>query len=423
MTAAAAGASVGEVTARRAACAAASAVIAGVVMFDILLIWIGLQRPPSSPWLPAVLVPDSVIAPVVGLLIVRRYPRHRVGWLLVAHGPLVAVLLGNDAITQFMAARHMWRPELAAWNQIGSGLWPLLYICIALVAYIFPDGHLPDPRWRRFLGVCLAGYLLFFVSVPLNVKPGATLGLAAIAASLAGAVAAARTRLRRANREERAQLLWVVWAATTVPVGLLAAWVFESTGRSGLLIDIGVGVTGVVIPVAIGIGILRYRLFDIELVLSRALTYEALTALVIGVYGGVVAGLGTVFADHTAAGLVGVGVVAIAIEPVHARLRHRVERWVYGDRSDPYTALRRLSQRVAGISDPAQVVTVVTGAVAEALRVDRVSIELDQPGRAVAAAAGTDDRESAVRVPLVHHTRRLGDLVIAGGSSPPPTGP
>jgi signal transduction histidine kinase len=411
MTAGAATSAADE-TARRVACLAAAAVIAGVVAFDALLIWIGLQRPQSSPWLLGAVVSDSVIAPVVGLLIVRRHPRHPVGWLLVAHGPLVAVLLGNDAVTQFMAARHMWPSGMAAWNQVGSGLWPLLYVCIALVAYIFPDGHLPSRRWRRFLSVCLAGYLLFFVSVPLNFKPGATVGLAAIAASLAGAVIAARTRLRRAAGEERVQLLWVVWAATTVPVGLLGAWVFESAGSSGLLIDIGVAITGVVVPVAIGIGILRHRLFDIELILSRALTYEALTALVIGVYGAAVAGLGTVFANHAAAGLVGVGVVAVAIKPVHARLRRRVERWVYGDRSDPYTALRRLSQRVEGIADPAQVVTVVTGAVAEALRVDRVSIDLDRPGRAASAAAGTGDRESLVRVPLVHHARRLGDLVI-----------
>jgi two-component system, NarL family, sensor kinase len=411
MTAGAATSAADE-TARRVACLAAVAVIAGVVAFDALLIWIGLQRPQSSPWLLGVVVSDSVIAPVVGLLIVRRRPRHPVGWLLIVHGPLVAVLLGSDAVTQFMAARHMWPSGMAAWNQVGSGLWPLLYVCIALVAYIFPDGHLLSRRWRRFLSVCLAGYLLFFVSVPLNFKPGATVGLAVIAASLAGAVIAARSRLRRAAGEERVQLLWVVWAATTVPVGLLAAWVFESAGSSGLLIDVGVAITGVVVPVAIGIGILRHRLFDIELVLSRALTYEALTALVIGVYGGAVAGLGTVFANHAAAGLIGVGVVAVAIEPVHTRLRRRVERWVYGDRSDPYTALRRLSQRVEGIADPAQVVTVVTGAVAEALRVDRVSIDLDRPGRPASAAAGTGDRESLVRVPLVHHACRLGDLVI-----------
>jgi hypothetical protein len=137
MTAGAATPVAGE-TARRVACLAGPAVIAAVIAFDALLIWIGLQRPQSSPWLLAVVIPDSVIAPAVGLLIVRRHPRHPVGWLLIAHGPLVAVLLGNDAVTQFMVARHMW-----------------------------PSG------------------------------------IAAIAASLAGAVVAARTRLRRAAGEER----------------------------------------------------------------------------------------------------------------------------------------------------------------------------------------------------------------------------
>ena len=83
----------------------------------------------------------------------------------------------------------------------------------------------------------------------------------------------------------------------------------------------------------------------------------------------------------TVAGLVAVGVVAVAVHPVHARVRRRVERWVYGDRSDPYAALRRLSDRLEDTADPEQVVRTVATTIAEALRVDEVEVLVDRRPR------------------------------------------
>ncbi len=407
-----------------------AAVLLVIIASDALVTWTGVQKPPANPWLLAFVVSDSVVAPFVGLFIVRRHPGHPVGWLLVLHGLFVVTLLGSEPVTQFMTAHHIAPTSVAVWDQAGSGLWPLLYLCIALVAYIFPDGHFLSRRWRIFVAICLGGYLLFFVSAALNIKqfdgmrnpplptlpppvvaPGVALGLLAIAASLIGAVVAAGARLRQAAGEERVRLLWVLLAAVTVPVGLAGAWLVQLVSGSGLLVDAGVCVTGVVVPIAIGVGILRHRLFDIELVVSRTLTYGALTALVIGIYAGVLAGLGAVL-NHTVAGLVGVGIVAVAIQPVHSWLRRRAERWVYGDRSDPYAALRRLSQRVEAMVDPAQVVTVVTDAVAEALRVDRVVVELDRPDLAAQSPPGNEANGPIVRASLVHQAQHLGNLVV-----------
>ena len=279
-----------------------AAVLLVIIASDALVTWTGVQKPPANPWLLAFVVSDSVVAPFVGLFIVRRHPGHPVGWLLVLHGLFVVTLLGSEPVTQFMTAHHIAPTSVAVWDQAGSGLWPLLYLCIALVAYIFPDGHFLSRRWRIFVAICLGGYLLFFVSAALNIKqfdgmrnpplptlpppvvaPGVALGLLAIAASLIGAVVAAGARLRQAAGEERVRLLWVLLAAVTVPVGLAGAWLVQLVSGSGLLVDAGVCVTGVVVPIAIGVGILRHRLFDIELVVSRTLTYGALTALVIGI--------------------------------------------------------------------------------------------------------------------------------------------
>src|SRR5206468_2728068 len=157
---------------------------------------------------------------------------------------------------------------------------------------------------------------------------------------------------------------------------------------------LGVIVATSALPIGIGVAILRFRLFDIELVLSRTLTYAVLTGLVIGVYAAALTGIGALLDNRSLAGFLAVALVAVAIQPVHARLRRRVERWVYGDRSDPYAALRRLSDRLEATADPAQALTVVTTSVAEALRVDDVRVALD----------GDDEpaRPNDERVPLVH---------------------
>jgi signal transduction histidine kinase len=243
--------------------------------------------------------------------------------------------------------------------------------------------------------------------------PGAVLwplvitGLIAIPVSLVGAVVSARKRFKRATGDERVKMLWFASAALTIPGALALCYVDQLlTHGIGVLTFLGVTMFGMAVPIAIGIAILRHQLFDIELVLSRALTYGTLTVLVVGVYAALLAGVGALMDNRSAAGLIAVGIVAVAAQPVHARLRRRVERWVYGDRSDPYAALRRLSERLETNADPSQALHVVTASVAEALRVERVTLDLG-------GAGGDDDPDRHdVRVPLVHQGNRLGDLVV-----------
>ncbi|MEV6106598.1 sensor histidine kinase [Streptomyces sp. NPDC051940] len=330
---------------------------------------------------------------VVGAVIVRARPGNAVGRLLLAHGLLVALVLGPDG-------RVPWAsPTVEAWYaQLTLGAWVLLYVCIALIGYVFPDGRFPSLRWRRFAMGCLVCYGLFLVlaafdeaefrdlypeltpvlpTAPSAVQAVAFACWAGVAASLVGAVVCARSRLRRADGEERVQLLWFVWAALAIPAGLgvclLDNWI---TGGAGLLTLAGVTVASSVFPLAIGAAVLRRRLFDIELVLSRTLTYGALTVLVVAVYAGVLQGLGSLIGDRGAAGLLAVGVVAVAIQPAHAAARRRAERWVYGDRSDPYGALRRLAGRLEGAVGPAEAVGTVTASVAEALRIPPSAVAL-----------------------------------------------
>jgi two-component system, NarL family, sensor kinase len=400
-----------------------------IAVLDGLGLWWFLDSQTPSALDITFVLSATLISPVVGVLVVRRHPRHAVGWLLIAHGVLNAPIIANDGWSSFFGHRHTHLWAAALEQQISQAIWPTLYLCIMLVAYVFPDGHFLSRAWRRWTIACLAGYALFMVAATFDLDrldaplrgvppplpnlptyiaaPFGFLGLATIMASLIGAAVCARARLRRAEGAERTQMLWFAWAALSVPLGLAMCWLdYFSFGGGTAATLIGVILATSALPIGIGVAILRSRLFDIEVVLSRTLTYGALTGLVVGVYAAVLAGVGALLDNRSVAGFLGVVLVAVVIQPVHARLRRRAERWVYGDRSDPYAALRRLSDRLEATADPAQTLHIVTTSIAEALRVNRVRVRLD--GDDVVDVV--EGRE--VRVPLVHQDTRLGELVV-----------
>lgn len=414
-------------TARRVA----SSIVCLVVALEVLTLWSQRAKLPADIGLFVLIVCEALTAAIVGWLIVRRHPGHVVGWLLLAHGVFVGAVLSGDG-----------PPTGTAWavvSQLGQGSWVLLYVCLALIGYLFPDGHFLSSRWRRFALGCLAGHVLFIVAAAFDaasfreaypeVDPpivggqiladiGGVIGLVTVPLLLVGGVVSARSRLRQATGVARVQLLWFAWAALAIPGGLAMCWLdYWITGGNGWITLVGVTVTGSMLPLAIGAGILRHRLFDIELVLSRTLTYGSLTVLVIATYAAVLAGLGSVVNDGGAVGLVAVGIVAVVIQPVHSRVRRRVERWVYGDRSDPYAALRRLSDRLEETLAPAEVIERITSSVAEALRVEQASVWLD---RDTAAAGGSGPTtlspsisvDAVVRAPLAYQGERFGELVV-----------
>ena len=229
-------------------------------------------------------------------------------------------------------------------------------------------------------------------------------GLVLVVLWFFGSAVAVRSRLQRASGETRLQLLWLVWGSLAVPLGLLVLWsnYFLLGGQEWLTTAVLTGMS-VALPAAIAAAILRHRLFDIQVVLSRTLIYGVLVAGVIGCYALLLYAAERVTGRATVGGLVAVAAVAVAVHPAYLWLRLRIERWVYGYRSQPHHALRLLADR-AEAAAPDTLWAAVTEAVAEALRVERVWVESDD-------AAAKDDPE--VRVPLVHRGQGLGNLAIA----------
>jgi two-component system, NarL family, sensor kinase len=154
------------------------------------------------------------------------------------------------------------------------------------------------------------------------------------------------------------------------------------------------------LPVTVGIAILRHRLFDIRLVLSRTLTYLLLVVAVVAVYALLLFATDRLIGNGTVGGLLATGVVAVAVHPAYSFLRRRIERWVYGLRSDPRAAIRLLADR-AEAADPDGLIAAVTDAVAAALRVDRVWV--DTSGSL---------QDTALRTQMVHRGEHVGHLAI-----------
>jgi signal transduction histidine kinase len=355
----------------------------------------------------------AAVAIAVGVLVLLRKPRHPVGWLLVAHGLFFATLAANG-----QSSTHAGLIV----DQLTQGAWVFLFLFLVLIAYLLPDGRLASRFWRRWVGIGLAGVVLFVVGAAGDAQGfaashhgarlpvpwlsetasgviGAT-GLVLVVLLFFGSIVAVRRRLQRAQGDERLQLLWLVWGALTVPVALLIGWVNHFVLSDGPLFTWAMGFVAVALPVTISVAILRHGLFDIRLVLSRTLTYLSLVTLIVAAYALLLFLTGRLFGDRTLGGLLAVGFVAIAVHPAHFWLRRRSEQWVYGFRSDPRVAIRLMGDR-AEAADPDGLIAAVTDAVAVALNVDRVWVELSGQGP-----------EDAVRIPMAHRGEQVGFLAV-----------
>ena len=179
------------------------------------------------------------------------------------------------------------------------------------------------------------------------------IGLIWVVVFFFGSVVSVLRRLRRSTGDNRLRLLWFLFGALSVPVALLLNWASYFLLEDPTPVAPFVGALVMcALPVAIGIAIVRTRLFDIELVLSRTLTYGVLTALVFGAYAGLLALTGSIFGNSTVGGVGAVAAVAVAAAPTQRWLRDRIERWVYGYRSEPHRAIRMMSERVDAANPP-----------------------------------------------------------------------
>jgi two-component system, NarL family, sensor kinase len=365
-----------------------------------------------------------------GPLIARRHPGNPIGWLFCAAGLSAGLLISTSeyAIRALIIdPGSLPGGEAAAW--FTSWLWiPFVLVPGTVILLLFPDGRLPSRRWRPvlwfsvallfgiFAGVALTtGELGGFTTeqnpigfLPHEVNALGALILPAVLLSFASVV----VRYRSSDGEERQQLRWIAAAAVLyVSAQLLElALTPVAPGVGGWLTLIA---TGAMIAAA-GIAVLKYRLYDLEVVINRTLVYGALTAGVLTIYIGAVSGLGALL-DSSGIGisLAATAAVAVAFAPLRSLLQRRINRIMYGDREEPYRAISRLGERLGSSLEPDAVLPTIVASVAEGLRLPYVAIELDEAGRhRIAAEHGEAQGGEPVRLPLEYRGEVVGGLLV-----------
>ncbi len=374
------------------------------------------------------------VFPALGAVILRRHPRHPIGWILVGLGAEVVV----DAAARCYAIVGLYlRPEglpgvdhaawFAEWNWF-----PSVMVLLFFVPLLFPDGRPAGPRWRRvawvggvWLTLASIGYALYpsdpvdfpeadrVVAVPAAVVLAVLMPLAPVAIGVA--LASVVVRRRRANGDEREQLRWLLYALGVVGAGWAVGMIVGvlGLGEWGVLGAVFMLFPVFLVPVAITIAIVKYRLYDIDVLINRTLVYGGLTASVLAAYGVVVLAV----SSTTPAELewrwsvLVVAAVAIAAYPLREWMQKVVNRFMYGDRDDPARAMSRLNRRVADSLAPAGLLPAVTETVGEALRLPYVAVRLAGAADAPAATYGSP-RGEARGFDLVHQGESVGTLLV-----------
>lgn len=365
------------------------------------------------------LAPSLVLALVtstIAAILIWRRPDDRVALLLA----FIYVALGasNTRAPEALAAVYpaLWLPSQLIWFVQMAGLIPLF--CL------LPDGRFV-PHWSWWVALGQLGlYLPLFVP---RLSSQGSLWFSIIdwllLPSLVFIVGIQIFRYRRvSNLVQRQQTKWVLYGMSTQTAMLLAPLAlvpfFPTTLQLGTPANVALNVVGslaVLISVSsFGIAILRYRLFDIDLLINRTLVYGALTVTVVGLYVVIVGGFGALLQTRGSPvmGLLATGLVAVIVQPLHARLRRGVNHLMYGERDEPYAVLARLGQRLEATLAPEAVLPTIVATVREALKLPYAAITLAPTGATSAAASGRPIAD-LLHIPLSYQGMPVGQLLLA----------
>jgi len=370
---------------RIAACAVALGTVTELTVGALHVLEVIPSR--EKDWIPLSIYPFIVLAflapTVVGLLIALQQPRNPIAWIL---------LLGSFVPTLQLSAEQLFG---AAWSfQSEAATLPLLFAWPVAIAFVFPNGRLLSRRWRWVAGaavVSFAATILLKMFDPAPIPPpndairnpvlGNRFGeliestglwipfAVGVLASLFAGVVAVVIRFRRSAGIERLQMLWLVWAAMLTPLAL-SYDVFAGffLGGGGAVSFLMLMAAELALVAAIGIAVVRYRLYAIERLVNRTLVYVTLSFLLLGAYAGITLALGVVVAGGSdwvvaAATLV----VALAFRPLRSRVQDLVDRKFSRARYEGVRRVRAFEDEVReGLRAPEEIGSVLAQALGDA---------------------------------------------------------
>jgi hypothetical protein len=354
----------------------------------------------------------SSVAPTIGAVVAARRWENPIGWMLVATGVLsaVSVLVLEYAELALIVQPGMWPGGVAA-GWLGSWMYDPAQGLLAFVGLIFPTGRLLSRNWR-WVAVALAGGLALHTVLtalePGNLKMGSYLlpadnplgvdWLGPVLAKLGvvflivpflfalPSIVAVVLRFRRSRGVERQQMKWLVYAALAFPIliwltnqGVRVPDELKPLFPSGLLFGLAVSI----VPSAIGLAVLRYRLYDIDLIIRRTLVYGGLTALLALLYWTSVVVLQQMLRPLTqGSDLAIVGstlAVAALFQPLRHRIQQMVDRRFYRQRYDAGRTLDAFSSRLRSEVDLDNLGAELLAVVDQTMQPQRLSLWLRPP--------------------------------------------
>jgi signal transduction histidine kinase len=370
-------------------------------------------------------LPAGLAFSVVGLLVAVRRPENPAGWFMLVIGAFWSVLI--------MPLSDVSQPQ---W--FGSLVWVLpLGLMGTHLLLRLPDGQLPSPRWRwvsraSTLAIVLAGGALPSDETTASDLQNAAglIGILLLLACIIASVASLVVRARRADADERHQLRWIALGGLTF-IGFYALAVVpglfgvEKSKALDDAVNTLAAIAYAAVPIGIGIAILKYRLYDIDIVIRKALVFASLAAFFTAVYALVVGGVGAVMGSLSTSALsfAAAALVAIGFQPALTRARRFADRVVYGKRSTPYEVLAELGERLGETYAADDVLPRIARVLGEGVGADRADVLLlvDDDFRAVAswpeAAAATGDAD--LRVEVRHQGELLGALAVSMPANDP----
>jgi hypothetical protein len=315
---------------------------------------------------------------VVGAVLVAMRPTNTIGWIMAAIALMVSTFLTGDSYAAYVMVTRGHPDALAvvsAW--IGSWYWlTLLVLVLIYMPLLFPDGRLPSRRWLPIavlagvgmLGIVVLGALAD--TLPLNEAPGYEIdnpigieGLgnvedlpvfgvltSLLVVCIIGAGASVVMRFRRSRGAERQQMKWFAYAV--VPMLLIPTDGF----LPGIISSVALSVVLIGLPTAIGIAVLRYRLYDIDLLINRTLVYGTLTATLVALYFGGIVVLQRLFVlltgqQSTLAVVASTLAIAAVFNPLRRRIQGFVDRRFYRSKYDARTTLEAFSTKLRDETD------------------------------------------------------------------------
>jgi signal transduction histidine kinase len=233
-----------------------------------------------------------------------------------------------------------------------------------------------------------------------------------------GSVASPFVRFRRSKGVERQQLKWMAYAGVILILGVALGLVLESTlPNSQVASELGIIITSVAqlgIVLAAAVAILKYRLYDIDILINRTLVYGGLTAITMGIYILVVGYLGELLQvqNNSIIPFLATGLVAVIFQPMRLRLQGLVNHMMYGERDDPFNVISKLSSKMEAASQPEVVLPTVVETVAQMLKLPYVAIAITKSKTNDVIAATGQPQGELEKFPLIHQSEVIGQLIV-----------